>query len=195
MTSILELLVAGTWGYLLGAMPTGVLVCRVMRTPDPRQGGSGHTGGLNVGRSAGFWAGALTTVVDTGLAIGAVAGAALLTGNPWAATAAGVMAVAGHNWCVFLHFEGGIGLSTLFGAMLGFAPLTALVAFLVLLPSWVVMIKLLRIHRARATILAMMATGPLLWVLGMPQPGVVMGALGGLLVIVKTLPDWKRSYD
>lgn len=195
MTPILELLVASTWGYLLGAVPTGVLVCRLMRAPDPRRGGSGHTGGLNVGRSAGFGAGALTTVVDTVLGIGAVAGATLLTGNPWAATAAGFMAVAGHNWSVFLRFEGGIGLSTLLGAMLGFAPLTASAAFLVLLLSWAVMIKLLRIHRARATILAMIATGPLLWVLGMPWPGVVMGALGGLVVIVKTLPDWKRTYD
>jgi hypothetical protein len=34
-----------------------------------------------------------------------------------------------------------------------------------------------------------------LWLLGMPWPGVVMGALGGLVVIVKTLPDWTRKYD
>ena len=195
MTPLLELFLAGAWGYLLGAVPTGVLVCRVMRAPDPRQGGSGHTGGLNVGRSAGFWAGALTTVVDALLGVGAVAGVTLLTSNPWAATAAGVMAVAGHNWSVFLRFEGGIGLSTLFGAILGFAPLTALGAFLVLLPLWLVMIKLLRIHRAQATIVAMMAAGPLLWLLGMAWPGVVMGALGGMAVIVKTLSDWKRKYD
>ena len=41
--------------------------------------------------------------------------------------------VAGHNWSVFLRFEGGIGLSTLFGAMVGFAPLTAGGALLMLL--------------------------------------------------------------
>lgn len=195
MLSFLEVLLAGAWGYLLGAVPTGVLICRAMRAPDPRQGGSGHTGGLNVGRSAGVWAGVLTAVVDTILGMGAVAGAGLLTGNPWAAAAAGVMAVAGHNWSVFLRFDGGIGLSTLFGALLGFAPLAALGALLVLLGLWLAMIKLLYIHRARATILAMVVAGPLLWLLGMPWPGVVMGALGGLVVIVKTLPDWRRAYD
>jgi glycerol-3-phosphate acyltransferase PlsY len=194
MNPLLELFLAGAWGYLLGSVPTGVLVCRVMRAPDPRQGGSGHTGGLNVGRSAGFLGGVLTAVVDTLLGAGAVAGAVLLTGNPWAGTAAGIMAVAGHNWSVFLRFEGGIGLSTLFGAMLGFAPLTALGALLVLIALWLAMIKLLRIHRARATILAMIAVGPLLLLLGMSWPGVVVGALGGLVVIVKTLPDWKRKY-
>jgi glycerol-3-phosphate acyltransferase PlsY len=165
-----------------------------MRAPDPRQEGSGHTGGLNVGRSAGFLGGVLTAVVDTLLGSGSVAGTLLLTGNPWAATAAGVMAVSGHNWSLFLRFEGGIGLSTLLGAMLAFAPLAAAGAFLVLLSLWLVMVRLLRIHRARATILAMVAVGPLLWLLGMPWPGVVMGALGGLVVIVKTFPDWKREY-
>lgn len=195
MLPLLELFLAGAWGYLLGSVPTGVLVCRAMRAPDPRQGGSGHTGGLNVGRSAGFLGGALTTVVDTLLGAGVVAGTVLLTSNPWAATVGGVMAVAGHNWSVFLRFEGGIGLSTLLGAMLAFAPLAAVGAFLVLLSLWLVMVRLLRIHRARATILAMIATGPLLWFLGMPWPGVVMGTLGGLAVIVKTLPDWKREYD
>jgi glycerol-3-phosphate acyltransferase PlsY len=194
MTPFLELFLAGVWGYLLGAVPTGVLICRILDAPDPRQIGSGHTGGMNVWRSAGFWAGAATTVLDAGLGIGAVAGAALLASNPWATAAAGVMAVAGHNWSAWLRFEGGIGLSTLFGAMLGLAPLTALAAFLALLPSWLVMTRLLRIHRARATILAMMAVGPLLWVLGMSWPGVVLGALGGSLVIIKTLPDWKRMY-
>jgi glycerol-3-phosphate acyltransferase PlsY len=195
MTPLRELFLASAWGYLLGSVPTGVLVCRVMRAPDPRQEGSGHTGGLNVGRSAGFLGGALTTVVDFLLGAGAVTAALLLTGNPWAATAAGAMAVAGHNWSVFLRFEGGIGLSTLLGAMLAFAPLTAAGAFLVLLSLWLVMVKLLRIHRARATIVAMVAVGPVLWLLGMPWPGVVMGALGGLVVIVKTLPDWTRKYD
>jgi glycerol-3-phosphate acyltransferase PlsY len=195
MTAILQVFVAGVWGYLLGSVPTGVLICRAMRAPDPRQGGSGHTGGLNVGRSAGFWAGALTAVVDALLGTGAVAGAALVTGNPWAAATAGVMAVAGHNWSVFLRFDGGIGLSTLFGALLRFAPLTASGALLVLLVLWLAMIKLLRIHRARATILAMLVAGPLLWLLGLAWPGVVMGAVGGLVVIVKTFPDWKRAYD
>jgi glycerol-3-phosphate acyltransferase PlsY len=194
MSPLFELFLAAAWGYLLGSVPTGVLVCRLMGAPDPRRGGSGHTGGLNVGRSAGFLWGVLTAVIDTLLGLGAMAGAALLIGSPWAAAAAGITAVAGHNWSVFLRFEGGIGLSTLFGAMVGFAPLTAGGALLMLLSLWLVMSRLLRIHRARATILAMVAVGPLLWLLGMPMPGVVMGALGGLVVIVKTLSDWKREY-
>jgi len=42
---------------------------------------------------------------------------------------------------------------------------------------------------------AMIAVGPLLWALGMEPRVVLLGALGGLIIIVKTLPDWNRKYD
>ena len=189
-----EFFLAGALGYLLGAVPTGVLVCRALRGVDVRQRGSGHTGGLNVSRTAGFWAGALTGVVDALLGVGAVAGATLLADSPWAATAAGVMAVVGHNWSAFIGFGGGIGLSSLAGALLGLSPLVTLEALVALVLFWLILVRLLRVHRARATILAMVAAGPLLWALGLPPHGVLLGALGGMVVILKTLPDWNRRY-
>jgi glycerol-3-phosphate acyltransferase PlsY len=76
------LLLAGLWGYLVGAVPTGVLVCRALRSVDVRQRGSGHTGGLNVSRVVGLRAGALTAITDTLLGVGATAGPMLLTDNP-----------------------------------------------------------------------------------------------------------------
>ena len=79
---MIELFLAGVWGYLLGAVPTGVLVSRALRGTDVRQQGSGHTGGLNVSRVAGFWAGAVTGVGDALLGVAAVAGTALLAENP-----------------------------------------------------------------------------------------------------------------
>ena len=192
---ITELFLAGILGYLLGAVPTGVLVARAMRGVDVRGQGSGHTGGLNVSRAAGFWGGALTAVVDTLLGVAAVAGAGLLTDNPWAATAAGVMAIVGHNWSVFIRFGGGIGLSTLAGSLLALAPLPALQALVGLAIFWLILVALLHFHRARSTILAMAAVGPLLWALGMEPHAVLLGVLGGVVVIVKTLPDWNRKYD
>ena len=190
-----EFFLAGALGYLLGAVPTGVLVCRALRGVDVRQRGSGHTGGLNVSRTAGFWAGALTGVVDALLGVGAVAGATLLADSPWAATVAGVMAGVGHNWSVFIGFGGGIGLSSLAGALLGLSPLVTLEALVALVLFWLILVRLLRVHRAQATILAMVAAGPLLWALGLPPHGVLLGALGGMVVILKTLPDWNRQYE
>jgi glycerol-3-phosphate acyltransferase PlsY len=186
---------AAVVGYLLGAVPTGVLICRLAQAPDVRQSGSGHTGGLNVTRSAGLWAGALTAIGDALLGAAAVTFASLITANPWAAAAAGVLAVIGHNWSAFIRFGGGIGLATLTGVMLGFSPLPAIEAVGILLPFWLVLIKLLRVHRARATILVMSIIGPLLWAFGLPWTGILGGALGGVVVILKTLPDWNRRYE
>jgi glycerol-3-phosphate acyltransferase PlsY len=192
--AIVQLLLAGIWGYLLGSVPTGVLICKALGAPDVRWIGSGHTGGTNVLRSAGPWAAILTAVVDTCLGFMAVTGALLLADTPWAATVAGVMAVVGHNWSLFVHFRGGIGLSSLFGALLGFSPLLAVAALIVLALLWLGLVKLLDLHRARATILVMGGTGPLLWVLGLPWPAILLGALGGVVVILKTVPDWNREY-
>jgi glycerol-3-phosphate acyltransferase PlsY len=119
----------------------------------------------------------------------------LFTDDPWATTVAGVMAVVGHNWSVFIRFGGGIGLSSLVGALLVLLPLHTLGALVALLLFWLILIKPLRVHRARATILAMIAVGPLLWALGFPPHGTLLGVLGGVVVIVKTLPDWNRQYE
>ena len=191
---MIELFLAGVMGYLLGAVPTGVLICQVLRGADVRQQGSGHTGGLNVSRVAGFWGGALTAVGDALLGGAAVAGAGLMTDNPWAATVAGVMAVVGHDWSVFIRFGGGIGLSKLTGTLLCLDPLRTLGAIAGLALFWLILVKPLHIHRARSTILAMLVIGPLLWALGMPPHGILLGALGGLVVVVKTIPDWNRQY-
>lgn len=192
--TVVELLLAGLLGYLLGAIPTGVLVCRALRGTDVRQHGSSHTGGLNVFRVAGIWAGALTGVVDALLGTAAVIGATLLTEDPWAVMTAGTMAVVGHNWSMFIGFGGGIGLSTLAGALFGLSPQHTLGALVILVLFWLSLVKLLRVHRARSTVLTMCAVGPLLWALDMSASGVLLGLLGGVAVIIKTLPDWDRRY-
>lgn len=192
---MVELLLAGMLGYLLGSVPTGSLLCWALQRVDVRQCGSGHTGGLNVSRVAGMWAGALTVAVDTLLGVGAATGALVLTGDPWAATTAGVMAVVGHDWSAFIHAGGGIGLSTLGGALLRLSPLRTIGAGLALVFFWFTLVRLLRVHRARATILAMVALGPLLWVIGSPPPSIASAMLGGAVVIIKTFPDWSRRYE
>jgi glycerol-3-phosphate acyltransferase PlsY len=192
--TMIELFLAGVLGYLLGAIPTGEIVCRALRGEDVRQHGSGHTGGLNVSRVAGIGAGALTAVGDTLLGVAAVAGATLLTDNPWATTVAGVMAVVGHDWSVFIRFGGGIGISKLTGTLLCLSPLRTLEAAVGLVLFWLILVKLLRLHRARSTMLTMVVVGPLLWALGFPSHGIMLGVLGGAVVIIKTIPDWNRQY-
>jgi glycerol-3-phosphate acyltransferase PlsY len=192
---MIETTLAGLLGYALGAVPTGILIGRAMAGVDVRRIGSGHTGGLNVSRAAGVWGGVLTGAVDCLLGVGAVGIATLLTDSHWAATAAGVMAVVGHNWSVFIRFGGGIGLSTTIGALLYLSPFRSLGALVVLVLIWAILVKPLHIHRARSTVLVMALIGPLLWALGLPLPTILLGMLGGMVVILKTLPNWNREYE
>jgi glycerol-3-phosphate acyltransferase PlsY len=189
------ILVAALAGYLVGAIPTGYLVVRALRGGDLRLIGSGHTGGSNVGRIVGMPAGIGTAGVDALLGAGAVALSGLLSDSPWAATAAGVMAVVGHNWSVLIGFGGGIGLTTVGGALLWSWPLQAGGAIVALIASWLFAVRVTHMHRARATIAALALAGPVLWAFGVPPSGILLGVLGGAVAILKTLPDWKREYS
>ncbi len=127
---------AGLWepvlavaaGYVLGAIPTGVLIARAVKGVDVRRLHSGRTGGTNVARSAGFWAGVGTGVGDVLKGAAAVWLARWLTGGvPWAEAAAGALAVLGHNHSIFLlervggrvRLGGGAGGAPTMGAALG----------------------------------------------------------------------------
>jgi acyl phosphate:glycerol-3-phosphate acyltransferase len=117
--------------YLLGSIPSGLLVARALGGPDPRQLGSGNLGTANVYRLLGRKAGALTLLGD--MAKGAVPVAlARLTLTPLGAwQEAGVAlvaaaAVAGHVFPVYLKFKGGKAVATTFGVVGALVPWAAL---------------------------------------------------------------------
>ncbi len=141
------LLLSSAVAYLLGALPSGFLMVRFMTGKDIRAEHSGRTGGTNVMRAAGFWAGLLTASAD--VLKGAIAvwlAAEIHQGSAWAEAVAGVLAVTGHNYSVFLMrreagrwvIGGGAGGATTFGASIGLwawsgpilLPLGALILFL-----------------------------------------------------------------
>ncbi len=190
----MALILAGVIGYLLGAVPTGVLTVKALRGVDIRQQGSGHTGGLNVSRAAGLWGGVFTAIVDALLGAAAVLAAESLSQHTWAGALAAVMAIIGHNWSCFIRFGGGIGISTLAGSLLILSPAPALATLLALLLLWLLLTKLLQVHRARATVVVMLLVGPWLYLWGFATPAIMQGMFGGLIVILKTLPDWNRRY-
>jgi glycerol-3-phosphate acyltransferase PlsY len=118
-----RLLIAAALGYVVGSLPSGVLVTRLLGKPDPRFAGSGHTGGLNVSRSAGLAWGALTGLADAAKGVLAAWLALRLTGTAWGLPAAGMGAVTGHCWSLYVGFAGGMGLGTLGGLFLWQWPL------------------------------------------------------------------------
>ena len=97
------LLPAALLGYLIGSIPTGVLLARIFGWPDPREHGSGHTGGLNSLRGGGPAAGVIVMLADIAKGAAAVLLAKAAFPHPYAITVAGIFAVVGHNWPIWLR--------------------------------------------------------------------------------------------
>jgi glycerol-3-phosphate acyltransferase PlsY len=146
--------------YLIGSISFAVIVSRVMGLPDPRTFGSGNPGATNVLRSGRKVAAALTLLGDGGKGwLGVYLAQHLITTPntlvPVSATAA-LAVVIGHMYPLFFRFQGGKGVATALGALLGLDQWLALVAILV----WVIMAGAFRIS-SLASIVA--ALGAVLW--------------------------------
>jgi glycerol-3-phosphate acyltransferase PlsY len=120
-------------GYLLGAIPFGLLVGRWGRGIDIRDYGSHRTGATNTLRTLGAGAALVVLLLDVGKGVGAVILARLLYADDplgsteWVAAAAAFAAIVGHNWSVFIGFSGGRGVATSMGGLLALVPLAALI--------------------------------------------------------------------
>ena len=122
MTPPTAVVIAAVVGYLLGSIPSGLLIGRMLEGVDIRQTGSGRTGATNAMRSLGARGFVLTFAADAGKAIVAVLIARLLVadvlGVGAAEAVAAVAAIIGHNWSAYIGFGGGRGVACSFGSML-----------------------------------------------------------------------------
>ena len=104
-------------GYLCGSLASAVIVCRIMKLPDPRKQGSGNPGATNVLRLGGKKAAALTLAGDVLKGAVPVLLAHLLSDSPVVLASTAVAAIVGHMYPVFFQFKGGKGVATTFGAV------------------------------------------------------------------------------
>lgn len=111
-------------GYAVGSLPLGFLVARRAAGVDLRQVGSGNVGATNVYRAAGLSRAIAVMLLD--MAKGAAA--VVLAGGGTNGAAAGVAAVVGHVYPVWLRFRGGKGVATASGVFGVLAPVATLVA-------------------------------------------------------------------
>lgn len=107
-------------GYLLGSIPFGMVLARVMNLGDLRQVGSGNIGATNVLRTGNKLAAGLTVLLDGAKGAVAVLLARVLAGED-AAQLAALTAFIGHCFPVWLRFRGGKGVATFLGLMLALA--------------------------------------------------------------------------
>ena len=120
--------------YVLGSAPWGYILLRWQRGVDIRQYGSGRIGTSNVLRTGGGKIAALVLALDFSKGVVAILLARQVIGTSAAEVAAGLLALAGHNWPVLLTFRGGRGIATGFGGLAVMAPIPALVGAIMFIP-------------------------------------------------------------
>ena len=107
--------------YLIGSISSAIIICRLMGLPDPREQGSGNPGATNVMRIGGKKAAAITLLGDLLKGLIPVYSAGLLGLPVELLSIIGLAAFMGHLYPVFFKFEGGKGVATSIGVLLGFS--------------------------------------------------------------------------
>lgn len=179
--SFLTATVVATLAYLLGSVPFGMVIARIMGLGNLRDIGSGNIGATNVLRTGNKVAAFLTLLFDAGK--GGVA--VLIAGCIWGGTAAqiaGLFAFLGHLYPIWLRFKGGKGVATFLGVILALNFWAGLAACL----TWLATAVITRISSASALVAAVSAP---IWlaVFGLPS-AIIMSILLSILV-------WQRHHE
>ena len=153
VTTVSALLIWAVLGYLLGSVPFGVVVTRLMGLGDVRQIGSGNIGATNVLRTGNKAAALATLLLDGGKGAVAVLIARAFAGED-AAQVAGLAAFTGHYFPVWLQFKGGKGVATFLGLLLALAWPVGLAAC----ATWLVTAAAARISSLAALVAAALSS-------------------------------------
>jgi glycerol-3-phosphate acyltransferase PlsY len=162
-------------GYLLGTIPFGVVLTRAAGGPDLRAVGSGNIGATNVLRTGSKALAAATLIGDMLKGTAAVLLAAHFFGRE-AALAAGLGAVLGHVFPLWLKFKGGKGVATYIGVLIGLAWIAAAIFGAI----WLAVACLTR-YSSLAALIASALTPLMLWLMSRPDAAVLYAVLTALL--------------
>lgn len=166
-------------GYVLGSMPWGYWLVRLVKHEDIRRHGSGNVGGTNVWRVYGWKLGLPVVVLDTAKGF-APALVATIVVSHLAGVLAGGAAMLGHWRPLFLKWQrGGKMVATCGGAFLGLAPVVGGIGAAV----WIAVFLLLR-YASVASMLAALSLPVVAVLLGEPWPVVAFGAAAAVAVVV-----------
>ena len=175
--------------YVIGGVPFGLALGKLLRGVDLRECGSGNIGASNAWRVLGWKVGLPVFVLDMAKGLGPVfAARELFERYPWAVVGAGLFAILGHNASVFLRFRGGKGVATTMGVALGLSWKAAAAGFCV----WAVLLSTTRFISVSS--LAGTPVGAyLIWYWnGRSLPYALFGLLATIFVVAKHIPNMRR---
>ena len=178
----LQLLLIAVMAYLAGSVPFGLIFTRLAGKGDIRAVGSGNIGATNVLRTGSKGLALLTLLFDGGKGAVLALGVAHLTSDPLMIGVAGLMAVVGHCFPVWLKFRGGKGVATCVATFAAFDPWLGLV-FVAL---WLATAALTR-YSSLAALVATLGCSVAAVTLSLPLPVIVA-------VIAMSALSWARHH-
>ena len=174
-------------GYLLGAIPSGYIAGRWLKGIDLRNCGSGSTGATNVLRNVGKGPALAVFLIDVGKGALAVLLAKSVGLNDWIQVLAGLAALAGHIWPVWLGWNGGKAVATGFGMFLGLAWPVGLACF----GLFMAMISIFRIV-SLSSVVAAIGLPLLILLSGGSSAYLVVSLVASLMVLWRHRSNIKR---
>jgi glycerol-3-phosphate acyltransferase PlsY len=182
-------IIFGIMSYLLGSIPTGFIIGKLSGF-DVRKAGSGNIGATNVARVLGKGRGLLTLLADAAKGFIPVFVAQKIGLSDTSVALIAAAAFLGHLYPIFLKFQGGKGVATAFGALLGVAPL----AVLVLTVVFGVVVLTSRIV-SLSSMAAALAAPLSLWSFSYSPPLVGMAVFLAAMIIVRHRANIQRLFS
>lgn len=183
MDSVLPIL----FGYGVGSLPLGFFIASRAKGIDLRRVGSGNVGAANAYRSAGLAAAVIVVLVDVAKGASSVFVAARFGVGAADPVAAGIAAIVGHMFPVWLRFQGGKGVATACGVFWMLAPLaTAISATIFVVVVWGTR------YVSLGSVLATAALPPIAWLTEMPIPVCIGAAVASALIVQRHRPNLAR---
>jgi acyl phosphate:glycerol-3-phosphate acyltransferase len=176
--------------YLVGSIPSAIIVGKLWKGIDVREHGSGNIGATNVFRVLGAGPGIVVLLLDALKGgIGAYCGTIWL-GPGWGAVLGGIVAIIGHNWPVWLKFKGGRGVATGLGVIATLVPQITLVVLLVFIG-----IVYVTRYVSLGSIVAAVLVPPLMLVFHEPLPYLVFGIVASFFVVIRHHANIQRLLN
>lgn len=190
--ALVAIIISFLVGYVLGSIPTGLLVVRWVWGVDIRTVGSGRTGGTNAMRAAGKKAFLLVGFLDAFKCFLAVLLAKYFFAEiPLAAAFAGIGGIAGNIWSMFIGFKGGAGGASNIGIMFAMQPLVGFFALLLGAVAFI-WIRMASVATLTGCTTAMLTVFVLAALGRVPWEYTVYGVVQLLLVVIALRPNIQR---
>ena len=184
------LIIAAVCAYLVGSIPSGLILGKSIWGIDLREHGSHNIGATNAWRTIGKSAGILIFALDLlkgaisvylGLHFGETAVAGILCG---------ILAIVGHSWSLFLGFKGGKGVATGLGVILMLMPVVTLIVFAV----WFIIVYITK-YVSLGSIVAAALVPVLAFVMGLSMAHIIFGVAAAAFIIYRHKSNISRLLN